>query len=384
MYTRYLTLEDAKHDSVFLWGARQTGKSTLLKTLYPDCRYYDLLKGEEFERLTRRPELLREELMTCEENELVIIDEVQKIPQLLDEVHWLITNRSLRFILCGSSARKIKRSGANLLGGRALRNVLFPLVSAEIPDFNLNRAINNGMLPKHYLVKDPARRLHAYIGDYLQEEIRAEALTRNLSVFGRFLEMAAISCGEMLNFNNIASECGVSAPTIKEYFTILEDTLIGYMIPSYKKAVKRRLIQAPRFYYFDPGITNHLLHRRSMEPGSPEYGKAFEQFIIQELYAYCSYRALTPGLSYWRTASGYEVDAVLGDALVAIEIKSSREIHPHHVRGLKAFAEEHPDSKRIVVSHERNRRIMGDVEIFPVSDFLHQLWAGSIITGTES
>jgi len=305
------------------------------------------------------------------------------VPQLLDEVHWLITNRNIRFILCGSSARKIKRSGANLLGGRAVRNVLFPLVSAEIPDFNLDKAINNGMLPRHYPVKNPAKRLQAYIGDYLQEEIRAEALTRNLSVFGRFLEIAAISCGEMLNFNNIASECGVSAPTIKEYFAILEDTLIGYMIPSYKKVVKRRLIQAPRFYYFDLGITNHLLRRRNMEQGSPEYGKAFEQFIIQELYAYCSYEGLTPGLSYWRTASGYEVDAVLGDAQVAIEIKSSREIHSHHVKGLKAFGEEHPGSRKIVVSHERNRRIMGDIEIFPVSEFLHQLWTGSVISGVD-
>ena len=239
MYTRYLTLEDANDDTVFLWGARQTGKSTLLKNLFPECRYYDLLKGEQFERLNRRPELLREELIICEENELIIIDEVQKVPQLLDEVHWLITNRNLRFILCGSSARKIKRSGANLLGGRAIRNVLFPLVSAEIPDFNLDKAINNGMLPRHYQVNNPAKRLQAYIGDYLQEEIRAEALTRNLSIFGRFLEIAAISCGEMLNYNNIASECGVSAPTIKEYFSILEDTLIGYMIPSYKKVIKR-------------------------------------------------------------------------------------------------------------------------------------------------
>ncbi|MCK4750299.1 MAG: AAA family ATPase, partial [Bacteroidales bacterium] len=174
----------------------------MLKKLFPDCRYYDLLKGEQFERLNRRPELLREELLTCQKNELIIIDEVQKVPQLLDEVHWLITNRNLRFILCGSSARKLKRTGANLLGGRALRNVLFPLVSAEIPDFNLDKAILNGMLPRHYQAANPFKRLQAYIGDYLQEEIRAEALTRNLSTFGRFLEIAAISCGEMLNYNN--------------------------------------------------------------------------------------------------------------------------------------------------------------------------------------
>lgn len=379
MYKRYLTLEDAENDTVFLWGARQTGKSTLLKTLFPDCRYYDLLKGEQFERLNRRPELMREELMTCEENELIIVDEVQTVPQLLDEVHWLITNRNLRFILCGSSARKLKRSGANLLGGRAIRNILFPLVSAEIPDFNLDRAINHGMLPRHYLGKNPAKRLQAYVGDYLQEEIRAEALTRKLSIFGRFLEIAAISCGEILNYNNIASECGVSAPTVKEYFSILEDTWIGYMVPSYKKVIKRRLIQAPRFYYFDVGITNHLLRRSNLRQGSPEYGRAFKQFVIHELYAWCGYNGLVPGLSYWRTASGYEVDAVLGDARVAIEIKSSREIHRHHLRGMKAFEEDYPGSRRIFVSNEPNRRIMGDVEIFPVLEFLEQLWKGSII-----
>ncbi len=379
MYTRFLSLEDVKDDSVFLWGARQTGKSTLLKELFPDCRYYDLLKGEQFERLNRRPELLREELLTSQENELIIIDEVQKVPQLLDEVHWLITNRHLRFILCGSGARKLKRSGANLLGGRAIRNVLFPLVSKEIPDFDLKKAINNGMLPRHYLAKNPGKRLQAYIGDYLQEEIRAEALTRNLSTFGRFLEIAAISSGEMMNYNNIASECGVSAPTIKEYFSILEDTMIGYMIPAFKKVIKRRVILASRFYFFDVGITNHLLKRRNLEQGSSEYGKAFEQFVIQELYAYCKYNNIEPGLSYWRTAAGHEVDAILGDALVAIEIKSSKEIHPYHLKGLKAFAEEYPGTRRLAVSNENYKRLTGGVEIFPVEEFLQELWKGTII-----
>jgi len=298
MFKRYLKMEDTENDSVFLWGARQTGKSTLLKTLFPKNRYYDLLMGEEFERFKRQPELLREELLLCEENELIIIDEVQKVPQLLDEVHWLITNRNLRFILCGSSSRKLKRSGANLLGGRALRNVLFPLVSAEIPDFDLDKAINNGMLPRHYQINNPKKRLQAYIGDYLKEEIKAEALTRNLSTFARFLEVAAISCGEMLNYNNIASECGVSSPTIKEYFSILEDTMTGFFVPAYKKVIKRRVIRAARFYYFDVGVTNYLLRKNNkLQQGSPEYGKAFEQFIIQELNAYLNYNDDDLGLT---------------------------------------------------------------------------------------
>ncbi|MFH0758441.1 MAG: AAA family ATPase [Bacteroidota bacterium] len=379
MFTRYLKLEDAHEDSVFLWGARQTGKSTLLKRMFPENRYYDLLKGEIYERFNRRPELLREELLTAGENELIIIDEVQKIPQLLDEVHWLISNRNLRFILCGSSARKLRRSGANLLGGRAIRNILFPLVSAEIPEFDLDRALNNGMLPRHYLAVNATKRLQAYIGDYLQEEIRAEALTRNLSTFGRFLEVAALSSGEMLNYNNIARECGVSAPTIKEYFSILEDTLVGYFIPAYRKVIKRRLIHAPRFYYFDLGLTNYLLRRRSILPGSPEYGKAFEHFIIQEVYAWITYNTSPHRLSYWRTASGFEVDMVLGDAEFAIEIKSAREIHSHHLKGLKAFSEEHPGARLLVVSMEKSRRISGNIEIFPVHEFLQALWSGRLL-----
>lgn len=383
MFTRYLTMKDTENDSIFLWGARQTGKSTLLKTLFPKIRYYDLLMGEEFERLNRRPELLRQELLLCKENELIIIDEVQKIPQLLDEVHWLITNKNLRFILCGSSARKLKRSGANMLGGRAIRNILFPLVSSEIPEFDLNKALNDGMIPRHYMIKNPRKRLQAYIGNYLQEEIKAEALTRNLSTFTRFLEIAAISCGEMLNYNNIATECGVSSPTIKEYFSILEDTMIGYMIPAYKKVIKRRVIQAPRFYYFDVGITNFLLKRTYLQQGSPEYGKAFEQFIIQELYAYTKYNDDYSQLSYWRTASGFEVDVILGDAQVAIEIKSSREIYRHHLKGLKAFAEEFPDARKIVVSNEKNKRLMGNIEIMPVKEFLLELWNGSIIVTNQ-
>jgi uncharacterized protein len=378
MYDRFLTLEDSNDDSVFLWGARQTGKSTLLKTLFPGNRYYDLLKGEEFERFKRRPELLREELMLCEGNELIIIDEVQKIPQLLDEVHWLITNQKLRFILSGSSARKLKRTGANLLGGRAIRNVLFPLVSREIPDFEIEKAINNGMLPRHYQLNNPKKRLQAYVGDYLQEEIKAEALTRNVSTFSRFLEVAAISSGEMLNYNNIATECGVSATTIKEYFSILEDTMIGFMVPAYKKVVKRRVILAPRFYYFDVGITNYLLKRGRLQPGSPEYGKAFEQFIIQELYAYTKYTDNELELTYWRTASGYEIDAVIGNAALAIEIKSVKEVYSHHLKGLKAFGEEHPGARKMVVANEKNGRIMsGDIEIFPVLEFLSQLWDGA-------
>lgn len=376
MLSRKIDLQNAENDSIFLWGARQTGKSTLLKLLFPDKRYIDLLKSDEFERYNRRPTLLREELILLPENELVIIDEIQKIPALLDEVHWLISNHHIRFILSGSSARKLRRSGVNLLGGRAIRKHLYPFVSAEIPDFDLIKACNNGMLPRHYLVDDASKRLHAYVGDYLQQEIKAEALTRNLNTFSRFMEVAALSNGEIVNYNNIASDCGVSAPTVKEYFSILEETLIGYMIPSFTRKVKRRVIHSPKFFYFDVGIANFLLRRTALNPGSPEFGHAFEHFIMQEIIAYLGYLRPQLDLSYWRTTSGYEVDAIIGNAETAIEIKSSNEVQSHHTKGLKAFSEEFPDTRLIVVSLDKYPRRMNNVEIYPATQFLSMLWNG--------
>ncbi len=379
MFARFLYIQDAENESVFLWGARQTGKSTLLKNTFPNARYIDLLKSDDFERFSRRPALLREELEAVIESQLIIIDEIQKIPQLLDEVHWLIVNRDFRFILSGSSARKLKRSGANLLGGRAISNKLFPLVSAEIPDFNLIRAANNGMLPRHYTIENAQKRLQAYIGDYLQEEIRAEALIRNLTSFTRFLEVAALTSGEMVNYLNIATDCGVSAPTIKEYFSILEETMIGYMIPAFTEKSKRRVVHAPRFYYFDVGIVNYLLKRKSLQPGSTDFGKAFEHLIIQEIIAYLSYSENDNHLSYWRTSSGFEVDAVIGKAKVAIEIKSSKEVQSKHIKGLKIFKDEFPEVRLIMVSLDANPRLMNGVEVLPAELFLKKLWNGEIV-----
>lgn len=376
MLTRKLSLKDAETESIFLWGARQTGKSTLLKMIFPTARYIDLLKSDEFERYNRRPSSLRDELVLLPENELVIVDKIQKIPALLDEVHWLISNKNLRFILSGSSARKLRRSGVNLLGGRAIRSHLFPLVSAEIPDFDLIKACNNGMLPRHYLIDDASKRIHAYVGDYLQQEIKAEALTRNLNSFSHFMEVAALSDGEIVNYTNIASECGVSATTVKEYFSILEETLIGFSLPAFTLKVKRRVIQSPKFYYFDVGVANFLLKRYALKPGSSEFGHALEHFVIQELTAYLSYSDSPHGLSYWRTASGFEVDAIIGSAHTAIEIKSTAEAHSHHAKGLKAFAEEFPGARLILVSMDKYPRIMNGIEVFPVTDFLNRMWQG--------
>ena len=379
MYPRILSLEEIQDDSLFLWGARQTGKSTLLKTLFPKARYYDLLNANLFRSLSRNPSVLREQLMLLPSGSIVIIDEVQKVPELLDEVHWLIQNRGLHFILCGSSARKLRRSGANLLGGRALSNTLFPLVSAEIQDFDLQRALNYGTIPPHYLAKNPTRRLQAYIDDYIQQEIVAESVLRNLSAFTRFLEVAALSDTEIVNYTNIATECGVSAKTVKEYFAILEETLFGFMLPAYTHTVKRRVIQSPKFYYFDVGIPNYLLDRVPLKSDTADFGHAFEHFIMQELRAYLGYHHSRKRLSYWRTSTGIEVDCIIGDAEVAIEFKSSTEVRNAQLKGLRAFAKEHPSVKCYLVSRETFPRLVDGIEIWPIRDFLSKLWNGEII-----
>lgn len=382
MFKRYTTLEDSASDSIFLFGARQTGKTTLLNDLFPDAPRYDLLNSTTYERLQRNPSLLRQELEAMPDNTLVIIDEIQQIPLLLNEVHWLIVNKNLRFVLSGSSARKLKRSGANMLGGRALKNHFFPLVSKEIDDFDVIRAINNGMIPRHYLAPNDAvlwRRIQAYISVYLREEIKAEALVRNLSAFNKFLEVAAITNGEMVVWANIAQDCGIDAKTVKEYFAILEETLVGYMIPAYTKKVKRDLRQASRFYYFDLCIPNYLLGRKNMQQGSTDFGHAFEHLMVQEIVAYLGYHFIEGGLSYWHTYSDLEVDAIIGDALVAIEFKSCTEVQKRHLSGLKAFKEEHPDCRTIVVSMDERPRLLLGTEILPAKDFLRMLWNDEII-----
>lgn len=374
MISRIIQLSKELEDSIFLFGARQTGKSTALRQQFPKEIYIDLLDSDVRNRLERRPTLLYEMLKDKGEGTIVIIDEIPEVPKLLNEVHRLITEKNLRFVLCGSSARKLKRKGTNTLGGRDFPIFFHPLVSAELPDFDIDRAVNYGMIPSHYLAKNPERRLAAYIDVYLKQEIKEESLVRNLSAFQRFLEVAAISDGEIINNNNIAQECGVSATTVNSYFDILEDTFIGYRLPAYTKVVQRRLVQAPRFYFFDVGVANYLMHRRRLVRGTTEYGHAFEHLVIQELIAYMHYTHQDEKLSYWRTYAGTEVDVIIGDARIAIEIKSVEEVLPKHLKGLKAFGEEHPECHRIIVSHDIFPRKIGDIECIPVKEFLHRLW----------
>lgn len=381
MFKRIQRLAHRGKESCFLWGARQTGKSTLLKELYPRSPKYDLLLSSQFGRLQLNPSLMLQEILAEHPGDMpVIIDEVQKIPQLLDDVQWLIVNKDVQFILCGSSARKLKRSGANLLGGRALRFELFPLVYPEIPDFDLLRALNNGLIPRHYLSDRPHLLLEAYVGEYLQEEIAAEALTRNIPAFSRFLEVAAFSNGERVIQKNIASECGVSAPTVKEYFDILVDTLIGDFVPAFQKRPKRRVIQVPRFYYFDIGLANFLLKRKEIVPKTELFGKAFEHFIYQEIKAHSNYSGLKYPIAYWHTASGIEVDFVLGDHEVAIEVKGVDQVTGQHLKGLKAFQEEYKVKKNLVVSLDSNPRLLDNgIVVLPWKNFLSKLWSGELI-----
>jgi len=382
MYNRIVSFENLEDDSIFLFGARQTGKSTLLQMRYPEAIYYDLLERSTFERLQRNPVLLEQELAIQPDNTLIIIYELPLLPILLDQIHRLIVRKNMRFILTGSSARKLKRQGINTLGGRAMLRTLYPLVSAEIPDFDLNKAINQGLLPRHYMAKPAVarERLKAYISVYLKEEIKAESLVRNLQTFNRFLEIAALTNGEMVNYSNIANDCGIDSKTVKEYFAILEETHIGYMIPAYQKVVKRKLRQAPRFYYFDVAIPNYLLSRYNLQQGSTDFGHAFEHLLIQELIAYMGYNQYENQLSYWHTYQDQEVDAVLGDAKVAIEFKSTTEVQKRHLSGLKAFKDEHNDARLIIVSLDSKRRLLNDVEIIPATEFLQDLWQGKIYT----
>lgn len=379
MYNRNQSFVDSDDQSLFLWGVRQTGKSTLLKQVYGDAMLFDLLKNDVLRRLTRNPEELRESVLASDKSNTVIIDEIQKIPELLDEVHWLIENTNKRFILSGSSPRKILRKGVNLLGGRALRYELYPLSFSEIPDFDILKALNQGLLPRHYDAKNYQTMLSAFIGAYLEEEIISETKIRDMQVFSGFLEKAAFANGEMVNYSNIASDCGVSSPTVKEYYNILCETMLGRFVVPFQKKPKRRVIQASKFYFFDVGIANYLLKRKNVDWGTETIGMAFEHFIYMELHAYSNYSGKKFPIYYWRTASQLEIDFVLGDHEVAIEIKASEQVHGKHFKGLKAFNEEYNVHKNIVVSNDPYPRKVNNIHILPWKTFLEKLWAGLII-----
>jgi uncharacterized protein len=374
-YPRTLKIQLGDHNAAFLWGPRKVGKTTLLRQQFSTAIFYDLLDTERKTQLLLRPARLREEVM-AQGHALVIIDEVQKVPALLDEVHWCLENTTTKFILCGSSARKLRHGAANLLGGRAWRYELFPLTTSEIGAYDLDRILNHGMIPQHYAEEKPERSLRSYVMDYLEQEIHAEALTRNVPAFSRFLEAVSATHGQLINYAIIARDCGVSAKTVREYFQILEDTLLGHSLEPWRKRKKRRLIETAKFYLFDPGIVRALSGMRQIEPGTEEFGRAFEHFLIEEIRAYLHYRERFLPLSYWRTSTGFEVDLIVGDLELAIEFKAVSAADERHTKGLRALREEHRVKDALIVSLDPIRRRLADgITVYPWQEFCQALWA---------
>lgn len=389
MFNRKLTIDLPPRQSAFLWGARQTGKSSYLKKHFKTCRYYDLLDTHEVVRLAKAPHLLREEILALPKTQRakpIIIDEVQKVPELLNEVHWLIENAQAQFILCGSSARKLKTQSTNLLGGRAWKYHFYPLVYPEIPEFDLLKALQHGLIPNHYLAEKKYLNdfFQAYVDIYLIDEIRNEGLVRNLSGFARFLDVAGLCNGEMINANNIARDCAIDRVTVQSYYQILIDTLLGYYVYPYAKKVKRDLIMAtPKFYLFDVGVANYIAKQEVTELKNIAAGKSFEHYIFMELMAYIHFSQQRSEIRYWRTKTGLEVDFILGDAKTAIEVKISQQVQQQDLKGLIAFCEENPGADAIVVSQDlRARQLQVNdqctIYILPWENFLKKLWHGNI------
>jgi predicted AAA+ superfamily ATPase len=382
-YPRRLAFTLPTGQSAFLWGARKTGKSTWLHERYPNSIYYDFLKTDVMLELTRQPAILRQQLLAREPaalKEPIVLDEVQKVPQLLDEVQGLIESHRLRFVLCGSSARKLKRGQANLLGGRAWRFEMHPLVSAEIPKLDLLQALNRGLLPAHYVQDQYRRSLRAYVRDYLKEEVFAEGLTRNVGAFSRFFDAVGYSHGELINYSNIARDCGVDAKTVKEYYQILVDTQLGSFVEPFKRRQSRQVIgKAPKFYLFDVGVAGALTQREIREPKGEQFGRAFEHFIYMEVLAYRSYSELEFPINFWRTKSGLEVDFVLAGGEVAIEVKGAGRVSEPDLRALRSFAEEFKPKHALLICTEKEERVVDGVRIVPWRTFLTRLWNGEYL-----
>jgi len=383
LYKRIINIDLPEMQSAFLWGARKTGKSTFLKSNFAESIYIDLLQSDVFLKYLKEPQRFREELEAAEKNKLkfpVIVDEVQKLPHLLDEIHWLIENKGYSFILSGSSARKVIRGKGNLLGGRAWRYVMLPLTTVEIKDYKLLDVLNKGLIPSHYLSLNYKKSLKSYINDYLREEVFNEGLTRNIPAFSRFFDAMGYSHGELTNYSNIARECGVNEKTVKEYYQILADTLIGTKLEPFKKKQEREVIKkAGKFYLFDIGVAGAITKRTITEERGELFGRAFEHFIFMELNAYKLYNDYDFEINFWRTKTGIEVDFILNSGEIAVEVKGSSYIKNADLKGLYTFRQEHKPRRTILVCNERIPRIKNSIEIMPYRDFLKELWRGELI-----
>ncbi len=379
---RFLNLKDILlHRSCFLFGPRQTGKTTLIHQQFAGYPTYNLLDQILFVRLSRNPALIRQEL--AEDSSIVVIDEIQKMPQLLNEVQLMIQESGVRFLLTGSSARSLRRKGVNLLGGRARSRALHPFVRIELGEwFDLDRALEYGLLPPIYFSDSPAEDLAASAGDYLREEVAAEAIVRNIGAFSRFLETAGHAHGEMINFSAVANDSQVPRSTVREYYEILKDTFIAHEVPALTESRKRKAISTSKYYLFDIGLARHLQGRRGLAPGTAEYGSAFESYIFQEIKAFCDYHRLDSP-RYWRSKSQFEVDFVFED--LAVETKAKKNVSARDLRGLRALREENLFSHYLLVTMEPAPRVVDGISILPWSDFLDRLWGGEWVrASTES
>jgi len=373
MYSRLIQPPNRK--SFFLFGPRGTGKTTWVKSVFPKAVYIDLLEAELFNDLIANPQRLSN-YIPPDFRDWVIIDEVQRIPDLLHEIHRLIETKRYHFILTGSCARKLKRKGPNLLAGRALTFSMHPLSVAELGgDFRLEHSLKFGQLPSVYTEADPQKYLEAYVKTYLEEEIRQEGLTRNLSAFARFLEAASFSQGSILNVSSVARECHVERKVVEGYFSILEDLMIGYRIPPFSKKAKRRLAAHPKFYFFDAGVYRTLRPMGPLDAREEVDGIALETLFLQELIAQNSALHLGYKIFYWRTSNGREVDFVLygTKGLLAFEIKRSSRITSAMLGGLKSFLADYPVAKAYFAYTGNRRMYDNKIEIVPALEVLNNL-----------
>lgn len=364
--------------SHFLFGPRGTGKSTLIrKTLAKRFQIIDLLDSKTRLRLLQNPSEL-ESIIKIDHMDGVVIDEIQKVPELLDEVHRLIESKRIRFLLTGSSARKLKRTAANLLGGRARLAQLFPLTYVEIPNFDLLRYLTFGGLPAVLMSDEPFEDLMGYVNTYLSEEIEQEAQVRQLGKFARFLKSAALSNTQQINYANIASDAMVSESTVRGHYQVLKDTLIGDLLEPWRESKKRKAIQTPKFYFFDTGVANAIVGKSILSPHSDDFGRAFEHFMYMELQAAISYQRKHIPLLYWRSVNKQEVDFVIGDK-VAIEIKAKQRATLRDTVGLQAIQEEKVFKKFFLVSQDPQQRIENGIVFIHWEAFLKELWSGEIL-----
>lgn len=363
-----------KTKSAFLLGPRQTGKTSAIRDQLSDFKNINLLLNDTFLAFTQNKRELRDRV--TKKDKVVIIDEIQRIPELLNEVQYLTEEFGTRFLLTGSSARKLRRQGVNLLGGRARQYRMRPFCFAELKDeFDLDRALNRGLIPSIYFSDAPQLDLASYVGLYLKEEIAAEALTRNIEAFSRFLQTAALSNGQIINHTNIANDAQVPRTTVIEYFSILNDTLFSDYLEPWRQTKKRKPIATSKFYFFDIGIVGQLQQRGPVKPKSPLYGDALESYIHHELRCRSDYVSHCP-LNFWRSLTHFEVDFIY-DNRVAIEVKAKAQLGKNDLSGLRALKEEKNLESYHVVYLGDSRKVLEDgIELWPVHEFLEALWNG--------